>query len=201
MQTHFIIKIIHFCYCMHDAGGNMEFINKVYIRKKSRTAKQILSMIGSIICFLILVITVALGGDRTIDFSILAMFIFLLGNAMTGTNKGKYISVVSELEMTDEKMLLTYVSIDREDGIGKRNEVMEFRTEEISNIYYSDELNSIKIEGNGIREIQCLEKKGNKKKKRSDYISEVYIYLDEVDKGTLIGRLKEITGKEIQYVK
>lgn len=179
----------------------MEFINKVYIRKKSRTSKQILSMIGSIICFLILVITVALGGDRTIDFSILAMFIFLLGNAMTGTNKGKYISVVSELEMTDEKMLLTYVSIDREDGIGKRNEVMEFQTEEISNIYFSDELNSIKIEGNGIREIQCLEKKENKKKKRSDYISEVYIYLDEVDKGTLIGRLKEITGKEIQYVK
>lgn len=179
----------------------MEFINKVYIRKKSRTRKQIFSLVGSILCILILVSSFMLAGDIKINIAIAGMLAFLLSNSISGTGKGKYISVVSRLDLVNDVLRLVYFSIDREDGIGKRNEVIEFSKENISNIYYSYELDGIKIVGNGKREVEWTKTNGKDKKRRIDVINEVYIYFENLEKNDILQKIENELEKKIEYVK
>lgn len=179
----------------------MEFINKVYISKKNRTPKQKLSLAGSVICIFILIVSFIQAGDNKINIIIVGMLAFLLSNSMSGTQNGKYISVVSRLDLMNNTLRLMYFSIDREDGIGKRNEVITFNKEDISNIYYSYELNGIKIAGNGKREVEWTKTNGKDKKRRTDVINEVYIYFENLKKNDILQKIENELEKKIEYVK
>jgi uncharacterized membrane protein YkvA (DUF1232 family) len=191
---------------MNDGNANeaimknrIEFVNKVYAGKNQKTGKSKLS-IAAAVCFALVLLggIIIAGGIGGISVSVLGLFLYNVTNVGNG-KQDRYILASAIFELDENGVTLAHLLIDYDDKLGDRDEINQMRWTEVSNVYYSQNLASICIEGVGNKQIQWRSEKQKNRKARNKKIKQIILYTP-VDRTEEFLNLIRSYGREIRYI-
>ena len=114
--------------------------------------------------------------------------------------KSTYILTAAFFEVDSEGVVLTHSLIDYNDKSGIRDEINSMKWDAIKGISYSEELNSICIDGKGEKKTIWKSEKRKERSPRKKAINRIILYLPYDSKDKFI-HLFMTYGKEIEMVK
>ncbi len=139
------------------------------------------------------------GGVGGISVSVLGLVVYNLSNT-GGKKTSTYILTVAFFEVDSEGVVLTHSLIDYNDKLGIRDEINSMKWDAIKGISYSEELNSICIDGKGEKKTIWKSEKRKERSPRKKAINRIILYLPYDSKDKFI-HLFMTYGKEIEMVK
>lgn len=180
--------------------NKIEFINKVYMGKEAKSGKKVFSVIAGVLFAIVLIGSFLIaGGVGGISVSVLGLVVYNLSN-IGGKKTSNYILTVAFFEVDSEGVVLTHSLIDYNDKLGIRDEINSMKWDAIKGISYSEELNSICIDGKGEKKTIWKSEKRKERSPRKKAINRIILYLPYDSKDKFI-HLFMTYGKEIEMVK
>jgi hypothetical protein len=113
---------------------------------------------------------------------------------------GEYITALAEMEIDGNNFILKNKSIDKNDGFGERDETYTFLLNKITNIYFSQELVSLCVKGEGTLRLTWISGKNKGKSDKVKNTTQCYIYSRREQIDEMIQALENATGKKVQVV-
>lgn len=180
--------------------NKIEFINKVYMGKEAKSGKKVFSVIAGVLSAIVLIGSFLIaGGVGGISVSVLGLVVYNLSNT-GGKKTSTYILTAAFFEVDSEGVVLTHSLIDYNDKLGIRDEINSMKWDAIKGISYSEELNSICIDGKGEKKTIWKSEKRKERSPRKKAINRIILYLPYDSKDKFI-HLFMTYGKEIEMVK
>lgn len=161
-----------------------EILNKVFISGKQKSKRRTLFKIIISISFVFILISLIVGKEMIaaiapVSLPLAVSFSGLAGYKVQGVYKNCPCNII-----LGQELIIENKELDREDSLGMRNEKFVINNNDIEEVQYSTELNSLKIVGNGKKEITWITRAARQPKHKSTRVA--YIYLDNYNKKELL---------------
>ena len=172
--------------------NKIEFINKVYMGKEAKSGKKVFSVIAGVLFAIVLIGSFLIaGGVGGISVSVLGLVVYNLSNT-GGKKTSTYILTVAFFEVDSEGVVLTHSLIDYNDKLGIRDEINSMKWDAIKGISYSEELNSICIDGKGEKKTIWKSEKRKERSPRKKAINRIILYLPYDSKDKLNSHIAKV---------
>lgn len=190
---------------MENTLGQVELLNKIYVKGKSeKPVIRVIMIIGIVIAVIMFLISL-IGEGFSFGLLIRSLVIpvgFFTSVLSATSGKEGYKSVPLIINYDSEGIRLIYESIDREDKMGRRMEEIYIRFDNITKIEYSNPLKCFNIQGYPLEKIKYLEK-NSKKEAIYDYSQKReekrnYIYVSDENRMKIGRILKSHTDISIE---
>lgn len=174
------------------------FINKVYYSKKNRGKRRILLKAAFILCVLVILTGLITGESLSEAVASVGILLVIAASGLASEKKmiDGYKSIPVQLSLNDTEIQIHNMELDKEDGLGKREEIYKFQWKDIQEIDYSKELDSIQILGIG--KMNLIRK--NKSREKEYDVDKAYLYFSGIDSKEILEQIEKYYSKKIELV-
>lgn len=174
------------------------FINKVYYSKKNRGKMRVLRKAAMILCLLVILTSLVEGYSLSEAIAPVGVLLIIAAGGLASEKKviEGYKSVPVRLLLDDTGIQIHNLELDKEDGLGKREEIYKFQWKDIEEIAYSGELDSIQISGVG--KMNLIRK--NKSREKEYDVDKAYLYFSGIESKKILDQIESYYSKKIEIV-
>ncbi len=180
-------------------------VNKIYLqgKKVNRLLRILLGFMAGLLLLLGLIQIIVGKLSFTVVLQSVLLPLILANIGRKNLHGGHYMSAALELTLEPGKLLMHYPAIDREDGDGIREEVIQILAEDIADIRYSEELKSVRMLAKAETAVRYERTEAGRQqsdRQEKDQPEEFILYLPYEEKDRILTDLQKYLKCKILYI-